>query len=290
MASLKEIKVRINSVKNTLKITSAMKLVASAKLHRAQGAIEGMLPYSENLTGIINHLLNHSEQGLSSPFIGERPVKRVAVVAISSSTSLCGGFNSNAIRLAENTLKEYAALGKDNLTLFPIGRKMVQAFASSDMCRIVDDFALIGEKPRYNEAAGLAERLMQMYLDGEVDRIELLYTHYKNMAVQVLMRETFLPVEVKTTDRDPQEEITDYLIEPAIGRLSAMLVPKALAIQIFSMLLDSSAAEHAARTFAMQQATDNGESILQELNLTYNKGRQQAITNELLDIISGQAR
>lgn len=290
MASLKEIKGRINSVKNTLKITSAMKMVASAKLHRAQTAIEGMLPYSEKLTGIINHLLNHSEQGLSSPFIGERPVERVAIVAISSSSSLCGGYNANVIRLAEKTLEEYAALGRDNLTLIPIGRKMVQAFAQTDVCHVEDSYALIGEKNRYDEASGLAGHLMKMYLNHEVDRIELLYTHYKNMAVQVLMREDFLPIEINSTDRKPQDENIDYLIEPTIGQLSDLLIPKALSMRMFSVLLDASAAEHAARTFAMQQATDNGDSLLQELNLAYNKGRQQAITNELLDIVSGQRK
>lgn len=266
-----------------------MKLVASAKLHRAQTVIENMRPYSEKLTEIVNHLLN-GVVPVSSPFIGERPTGRVAIVAISSSTSLCGGFNSNVIRLAGQTLQEYAALGSDAVTLIPIGRKMAQAFASTSACRVMEGYTLIADKPCYDDAAALAEKLMTMYLHGEIDRVELLYTHYKNMAVQVLMRETFLPIEVSVTDRDPHEEQPDYILEPSAPELAARLIPKALAMRLFTILSDSSAAEHAARTFAMQTATDNGESLLQELNLAYNKGRQQAITNELLDIISGSMR
>lgn len=296
MASLKEIKTRIGSVKNTLKITSSMKLVASAKLHRAQMAIEGMLPYSQRLEQMVSNLVASmsGEEGLSSPLAEVRPIRRVAIVCVSSSTSLCGGFNNNLIRFTQQVIDEYNHLGKNAITLVPIGRKVAQAFASTTELNLVNDFLLIGEKPAYNETSMLASMLTDMYLRGEIDRVEILYTHYKNMAVQTLTRKQFLPIEATKSDLQGEESTgtlsTDYIIEPSATELLATLLPQALAMRLYAILLDSAAAEHAARTFAMQTATDNGEELLHELNLQYNKVRQQAITNELLDIVGGQMR
>lgn len=319
MASLKEIKGRIASVKNTLKITSAMKLVASAKLHKAQMAIDGMLPYNNRLTGIINNLLRSEQTGETfvSPLLEKREVKRVALVMVSSSASLCGGFNNNLIRFIQQVIDEYQALlqKEGSIVLFPIGRKVAQAISALAHTQVVDDYLLIGEKPTYAQASELAARLTDLFLRGEIDRVELIYTHYKNMAVQVLRRESFLPVDVDAIDNqqfvdgkqaassdtdasvnNPNDNFstgvlsTDYLFEPSVGELLTSLLPQALAVRLFAMLLDSAAAEHAARTFAMQQATDNADGLLQELNLMYNKNRQQAITNELLDIVGGQMK
>jgi len=315
VASLKEIKTRIASVKNTLKITSAMKLVASAKLHKAQMAIENLLPYSQRLDGIVSNLMqadlsvDKGETGQSASSSGANllsarslvspstALKRVALVAISSSASLCGGFNNNLIRLATQTIDEYKRQGTD-LLLIPIGRKVAQALSTES------DYVSIGEKPTYAEAAALAAHLTDLYLSGQVDCVEILYTHYHNMAVQVLMRKQFLPVEVQDSKEqsislpslaEGQGEGllgggSPFILEPSAPELLSTLLPQALAMRLYAILLDSSAAEHAARTFAMQTATDNGDALLQELNLQFNKVRQQSITNELLDIVGGQMR
>ena len=310
MASLKEIKTRIASVKNTLKITSSMKLVASAKLHKAQMAIENLRPYEQRLEGMLQHLLATSdEQQTTGNHVEEKSVihtfttplsthpKRVAIVAVSSNASLCGGFNNNLIRYVEQTVKAYEeTLGEGSVILIPIGRKVAQAM-SAHHSSLITDYIEIGEKTTYAEAASLAFRLREMYLHGEVDKVEFLYTHYKNMAVQTLTREQFLPIVAIGNDEQQAEQskqdspfATEYLIEPSISELLDKLLPQALSMRLYAMLLDSSAAEHAARTFAMQTATDNGEDLLQELNLQYNKVRQQSITNELLDIMGGQMR
>ena len=292
-----------------------MKLVASAKLHKAQMAIENLLPYSQRLDGIVSNLMQadlsvgkgKTSQSASSsgtnplvtrPLISpSTALKRVALAAISSSASLCGGFNNNLIRLATQTIDEYKRQGT-GLLLIPIGRKVAQALSTES------DYVSIGEKPTYAEAAALAAHLTDLYLSGQVDRVEILYTHYHNMAVQVLMRKQFLPVEVQDSKEQSislpslakgQEEGllgggSPYILEPSAPELLSTLLPQALAMRLYAILLDSSAAEHAARTFAMQTATDNGDALLQELNLQYNKVRQQSITNELLDIVGGQMR
>lgn len=266
-----------------------MKLVASAKLHKAQTAIEGMLPYNGKLTEILNKLLN-DPQRITSPYMNERPVRRVAIVAMSSDTSLCGAFNNNVIKLTGQVIQEYLAMsGNIGIALFPIGRKMSQAFVTNESIVLQQDYADIGDTPQHSQAAALSAKLCEMFIKGEIDKVELVYTHYKNMTVQVLMRKTFLPIEIHQTEQDltAKETTSDYIIEPSLTELADELIPQALAMQIYAALLDSNAAEHAARTFAMQQATDNAETLLHELNLSYNKGRQQAITNELLDIIGG---
>ena len=356
MASLKEIKTRIASVKNTLKITSSMKLVASAKLHKAQMAIETMMPYNQHLTGIMNHLLNsESAQSFTSPLTTPREVKRVAIVTISSNASLCGAFNNNIIRFTQGIINEYEEkLGQGSILLIPIGRKVAQAMAttseqgtqsskekvqgskeedsslftlrsslSSDSSlftlrsSLITDFIDLAEHPTYAQASALSSYLTDLYLRGEIDRVEILYTHYKNMAVQELRREQYLPIDKSLRSTAVQEcrsadNSSGYdasmqagqstpshteegkrwgpILEPSLPELLANLLPQALASSMYALLLDSQAAEHAARTFAMQTATDNGDTLLQELNLQFNKVRQQSITNELLDIVGGQMR
>lgn len=308
MASLKEIKTRIGSVKNTLKITSSMKLVASAKLHRAQSAIESLLPYSQRLEEILKRVTDNLQGPIpnlplsreSTTRTGNDSTKRIALVAISSSTSLCGGFNNNLIRFAHQVIREYKEQGV-GLHLIPIGRKVAQSLDTIEGTQADNHFVTIGEKPTYAEAAALATHLTDLYLTGEVDRVEILYTHYKNMAVQTLTRKQYLPV----VENHPQDNHhapsaplhkdawggeASCILEPSASQLLADLLPQAQAMRLYAILLDSSAAEHAARTFAMQTATDNGEALLHELNLQYNKVRQQAITNELLDIVGGQMR
>ena len=286
MASLKEIKGRIGSVQSTLKITSAMKLVASTKLRRAQTAIENMLPYDRQLSTILHNFLA-SGVTVESPFTEERPVERVAVVVVASNSSLCGGFNSNIIRKADSVLADYVhKLGKDRLLVFPVGRKVAQALGKR--FDLSEDFKMIGDKPAYKQASELAEHLMNLFLQKEIDRVELIYTHYKSTSTQIVIHETFLPLALNSgSEGEESASAQDYIVEPSPEELDARLLPKTLRMKIYTILLDSNASEHAARTVAMQQATDNANELLQELNLMYNKGRQQAITSELLDIIGG---
>ncbi len=290
MASLKEIKGRIGSVQSTLKITSAMKLVASTKLRRAQAAIENMLPYDRKLNSILHDFLA-SGVTVVSPFTEKRPVERVAVVAVASNSSLCGGFNNNIIRKADSVLGKYARqLGKDFILTYPIGRKVAQSLGKCH--KLTEDYKMIGDKPAYKQASELAEHLMNLFVNKEVDRVELVYTHYKSTATQVIRHETFLPLDLNSDGRIDNKGgfMPDYIIEPSAEELVSRLLPKALRMKLYTILLDSNASEHAARTVAMQQATDNANDLLQELNLMYNKGRQQAITNELLDIIGGSLK
>ena len=194
MASLKEVKTRINSVKSTRKITSAMKMVASAKLHKAQGAIENMLPYQKKLNKILTNFLS-ADLPIESPYVQEREVKRVAIVVFSSNTSLCGAFNANVIKMMMQTIGEFRTLGQDNILIFPVGKKVDEA--AKRMGFKPQEFSpTLSDKPTYQEAAELAHRLMDLYVAGEVDRVEIIYHHFKSMGVQILLRETYLPINL----------------------------------------------------------------------------------------------
>ena len=298
MASLKEVKTRINSVKSTRKITSAMKMVASAKLHKAQGAIENMLPYQKKLNKILTNFLS-ADLPIESPYVQEREVKHVAIVVFSSNTSLCGAFNANVIKMMMQTIGEFRTLGQDNILIFPVGKKVDEA-AKRMGFKPQEVSSTLSDKPTYQDAAELAHRLMDLYVAGEVDRVEIIYHHFKSMGVQILLRETYLPINltnvVSEEDRENEEEVqeneiaNDYIIEPNAEELIASLIPTVLSQKIFTAAVDSNASEHAARTLAMQVATDNANELIQDLTKQYNKSRQQAITNELLDIVGGSMK
>ena len=295
MASLKEVKTRINSVKSTRKITTAMKMVASAKLHKAQGAIENMLPYERKLNKILTNFLS-ADLPVESPYIKAREVKRVAIVAFSSNTSLCGAFNANVIKMLLQTVGEFRTLGQDNILIFPVGKKVDEAVKRLGF-EPQETSPTLSDKPSYQEASELAHRLMEMYVSGEIDRVELIYHHFKSMGVQILLRETYLPIDltrvVDEEEKQKEEEVqggeiaNDYIIEPSAEELIANLIPTVLSQKLFTAAVDSNASEHAARTLAMQVATDNANELIQDLTKQYNKSRQQAITNELLDIVGG---
>ena len=295
MASLKEVKTRINSVKSTRKITSAMKMVASAKLHKEQGAIENMLPYERKLNKILTNFLS-ADLPVESPYIKAREVKRVAIVAFSSNTSLCGAFNANVIKMLLQTVGEFRTLGQDNILIFPVGKKVDEAVKRLGF-QPQETSPTLSDKPSYQEASELAHRLMEMYVSGEIDRVELIYHHFKSMGVQILLRETYLPIDltrvVDEEEKQKEEEVqggeiaNDYIIEPSAEELITNLIPTVLSQKLFTAAVDSNASEHAARTLAMQVATDNANELIQDLTKQYNKSRQQAITNELLDIVGG---
>ena len=283
MASLKEVKRRISTVNNTRKITSAMKMVASAKLHKAQASITNMLPYEQHLSGLLTKLLRDSDMCIwNTP---RKEVRRVALVVCSSNTSLCGGFNVTIIKHTLKWIEEHRVLGVGNLLLYPIGKKVADALQKQGFS-IQGDFQHLADKPSFNEASALAQHLMELFSKGEVDRVELLYNHFKSMASQVLTHEVYLPMPTSGTQSASNNQ-ADYILEPSREELLAMLLPKVLRLKLYTVLLDSNTSEHASRTMAMQIATDNADGLLQELTLMYNKTRQQAITSELLDIVGG---
>lgn len=285
MASLKEIKGRIGSVGGTLKITSAMKMVASAKLHKAQGAIESMLPYDRQLHKIMVSLLSGDTKVTTPLCQPHDKMKRVAIVAIASNSSLCGGYNSNVVRNTTAVLKEYGKEIGEAIDCYVIGRKLDQSLGKLKGFNHIKDYVEKGDNPTFATAQDLATRLMKDYIDGKIDRVELVYMHFKNTASQIPTREVFLPVPLqKGSD---ETSTSGYIIEPTPTEVLNELIPDALCMKIYTVMLDAQAAEHAARTVAMQTATDNANELLDELKIQYNKGRQAAITAELLDIVGG---
>ncbi|MCQ2133577.1 MAG: ATP synthase F1 subunit gamma [Bacteroidales bacterium] len=285
MASLKEIKGRIDSVKSTLKITSAMKMVASAKLHKAQNAIGNMVPYESRLREILGSLLG--TVSAAGAYTDVREVKKVALVCFASNSSLCGAFNSNAIREANKTVAQYREAGTE-ITVFSVGRRMADAMRKAGYPSPADYYEL-SSRPSYAAASQLGEDLLQGFLTGKFDRVEFVYNHFKSTASQTVIRETYLPLSLESQEGVAQVDEEKFLVEPGKQELLEELLPKVIRLKIYTVLLDTIAAEHAARTVAMQTATDNGNQLLQDLTLEYNKGRQQKITNEILDIVSGSS-
>ena len=317
MPSLKEIKNRLSSVNSTRKITSAMKMVASSKLHHAQTMIENMLPYETLLEHILKTFLA-SETDARTVLNEVRPVKRVALVVYASNSSLCGGFNANVIRLLQHVVDEYAELGKENIVVYPIGRKVAEKAVKMGL-NVAGDFTALAEKPNANDCITIARELGEKFISGEFDRVEMIYHHFKSAGSQILTRKPFLPIDIEEElKRDHERDLTsnvttkkaqeyikrkeeekkreekealplndNFLVEPDMNTVLTKLIPKYLHLMVYTALLDSIASEHAARMVAMQTATDNADEILRELNLQYNKSRQQAITNELLDIVGG---
>ena len=290
MPTLKEIKGRIGSVKSTLKITSAMKLVSSAKLRKAQVAIEAMRPYEEAMQGILASLRDSSTQ--EAGFVLERPVMegsstteassvlgKTAIVAMASNSSLCGGFNSNIIA----KVRSERCPGD---VIYSVGRKMADAMRR-DGFTSPEDLNDLVEHPAYSPAAALVEKLAHEVEEGRYARVLLVYTHFVSTARQVPVAEQLFPAVAVIPDTDRVSD-EDVLIEPGKKELLESLLPKTLKLKLYAALLDSVAAEHAARTVAMQTATDNAENLLSELTLQYNKGRQQKITAEILDLAGGQ--
>lgn len=317
MPSLKEIKNRLSSVNSTRKITSAMKMVASSKLHHAQTMIENMLPYETLLEHILKTFLA-SETDARTVLNEVRPVKRVALVVYASNSSLCGGFNANVIRLLQHVVDEYTELGKENIVVYPIGRKVAEKAVKMGL-NVAGDFTALAEKPNANDCITIARELGEKFISGEFDRVEMIYHHFKSAGSQILTRKPFLPIDIEEElKRDHERDLTsnvttkkaqeyikrkeeekkreekeavplndNFLVEPDMNTVLTKLIPKYLHLMVYTALLDSIASEHAARMVAMQTATDNADEILRELNLQYNKSRQQAITSELLDIVGG---
>lgn len=275
MASLREIKDRIASVRSTLKITSAMKLVASSKLHKAQKAIEGLRPYESSFKEILSELESPSVE------LSQKGSKDcVAIVAIASNSSLCGAFNVNAIKAAMQEANEYASV-----KFFPIGKKMLDAVKKSgyEYEDVQQDFI---SHPSYEQNAAFAHALIDRFQAGEFSKIILVFNAFVSISTQRAHSEQFLPYEWSASEAQ-QQDFQKYIYEPDASEIARRLLPQLLCLQFHAAILDSVAAEQAARTIAMQTATDNAERLLAELSLEYNKGRQQKITNEILDLVGG---
>ena len=282
--NLKEIKQRIQSVKSTQKITSAMKLVSAAKLRRAQNAIENMRPYQQKLDEIFSEFLSN-KGALQTPYTAVREPKKVAIIAVSSDSSLCGGFNANIIREAKLVVDKYLASGVE-IEFLPVGKKIADAWRKMGY----EENSALKEQAAaasYKVVSEVAYSLMERFAAGELDRIEIVYTHFYSAAKQAPVKELFLPIDVDSVA--VSDNVHDYIVEPSPEALLRELLPRVIVLRLFTALLDSTAAEHAARMVAMQVATDNADDLIEELVREYNKGRQQAITNELLDIVAGSA-
>lgn len=289
MASLKEVKTRIASVNSTRKITSAMKMVASSKLHRAQQAIESMRPYERQLTRIMSTFVGSMEGEVDTAYAAQRDVKRVVIVLFTSNSSLCGGYNANAVKAFVKKVEEYRSRNIEIRRVYAMGKKAAEAVGKLKNFDLVDKSALL-DHPSYQEAAKVASELMDLYVKGDIDEVDLIYHHFKSAGTQILTTETFLPIDLHTdSTEEGATNNLNFIVEPSIGDIVNQLIPKSLHLRLYTALLDSLASEHAARVIAMQVATDNADDLLRELTLTYNKTRQQAITNELLDIAGGSA-
>lgn len=279
MASLKEIKERINSVKSTLKITSAMKLMSSAKYHKFSSMMVPLKEYRDELQSCLNEL-----GAVGGDFLKreEKDSARCCVVAISSNSSLCGGFNTNIIKKAKETLAESG----ENPACFFIGKKMCEAMAKSGF-RSEKELNRLTERPNYKDAAELADILIDGYLSGQYSCVKLVYTHCRTTAHHECVVEEYLPCTVESGARSEVDILDRYFIEPDVEGFEKELLSKLLHLHVYTMLLDSCQSEHAARMIAMQTATDNGDNMLSELTLEYNKSRQAKITAEILDLAGG---
>lgn len=280
MANLKEIRNRIASIGSTMKITSAMKMVSAAKLKKAQDAITNMRPYSNKLTELLQNFSASLDGDNGSPYATQREVKKVLLVAITSNRGLCGAFNSNIVKETRNIVeKQY--YGKE-VEIYAIGKKGYEVLRK--YLPIYKNNTHVFDNLNFEDTAIIAEEIMQTYLSGQFDKIELVYNHFKNAGNQIPTQETFLPLRpLSNSDAAP----SDYIFEPNKETIVKTLIPKSLKTQLYKALRDSFAAEHGARMTAMHKATDNASDLKAELTLNYNKARQAAITGEILEIVGG---
>ena len=281
MANLKEIRNRISSVSSTMQITSAMKMVSAAKLKKAQDAITAMRPYSNKLTELLQSLSATLDEDSGSKYSVEREVNNVLVVAITSNRGLCGAFNSNIIKQTNALINDVYA--DKNVSVLAIGKKSNDAFAKQD--RVIANKSEVFDDLTFDNVAEIAEMIMEKFVEGDYDKVELVYNSFKNAATQIVMTEQYLPI-VPIEGEDTHTNL-DYIFEPSKQEIVETLIPKSLKTQLFKGIRDSFASEHGARMTAMHKATDNATELRDQLKLTYNKARQAAITNEILEIVGG---
>ena len=278
MANLKEIRNRISSVSSTMQITSAMKMVSAAKLKKAQDAITAMRPYSDRLTQMLVNL--SSSVDFENVYLSPRKVKNKLIVCVTSNRGLCGAFNSNVIKKCT----EIANSSDENISFLCIGKKGADILSKN--YNVVQTNNEIFDDLTFENISAIAEKLMSMFLDKEFDSVQIVYNKFKNAATQIVIQEQYLPIENNGSENDLKES-SDYIFEPSQVEIISELIPKSLKTQLYKSVRDSYASEHGARMTAMHKATDNATELRDQLKLTYNKARQAAITNEILEIVGG---
>ena len=286
MANLKDLRTRINSVKSTRQITSAMKMVAAAKLRKAQNRIVQLRPYSNKLHKLISTLSNNLNEEEGNNYSTVRDEEKILIILVTSNRGLCGSFNSvaikNAINLADNIYK--SQLNKGNVHFLAIGKKGAE-YLKRKKYNLIDSKNELFDSLSFDTIAPLAENIMNQFINEKYDKIELVYNQFKNAAVQNITTEQFLPVVIN--EEEEGKHLSFYIFEPDKERIIKELIPKSLKIQFYKTIVDSFVAENGARMTAMHKATDNATELIRDLNLEYNKARQNAITKELLDIVGG---
>ena len=280
MSGLKEIRNRISSVSSTMQITNAMKMVSAAKLKKAQDSITATLPYSNKLSELVKNISASIDSVDSNPLFVSREVRKTLIIVITSNKGLCGGFNSNVIKEVYNISSEYGSNKPDLLT---IGKKGYDILKKK--FNVISSHNDLFEQFSYLNVKSIASKIMQLYIDEKYDEVLLVYNHFKNAATQIIIKEQFLPIS-ENTDNNVSTS-GDYIFEPNREKILEELIPKTLSIQLFKSISDSIAGEHGARMTAMHKATDNASELRDQLKLTYNKARQTAITNEILEIVGG---
>jgi F-type H+-transporting ATPase subunit gamma len=280
MANLKEIRNRITSVSSTMQITSAMKMVSAAKLKKAQDAITAMRPYAEKLTELLQNVSATLEGDAGGEFTSQREINKVLLVVITSNRGLCGAFNTNVIKQAKVIAENYAGKQVD---VFAIGKKGNDVLRKTNS--VIDNKSEVFDALTFDNVAKIANVLTEKFTSGEYDKIELVYNQFKNAATQIVQTEQFLPLAPIVSDVPVSSG--DYLFEPSKEEIVLTLIPKSLKTQLYKAVRDSFASEHGARMTAMHKATDNATELRNQLKLTYNKARQAAITNEILEIVGG---
>jgi F-type H+-transporting ATPase subunit gamma len=286
--ALKEVRNRIKSVQSTQQITKAMKMVSAAKLRRAQDAITQMRPYAQKLQEMLSNIVSNSDGDVNMALAAERPVENVMIIVVTSDRGLCGGYNSNLIKLAKQVIEEkYAAqAAKGKVQILPIGKKGYENFTKGGF-KVVNQYWDIFTGLSFDKVQTAAKHAMDAFANKEVDAVELIYSEFKNAATQRFVAEQFLPVS-KVAKTEGQKN-ADFIFEPDKNVLIAELMPKILNTQLFKATLDANASEHGARMTAMDKASDNANELLKSLKISYNRARQAAITTELTEIVSGAA-
>lgn len=285
MANLKELRTRISSVKTTRQVTSAMKMVAAAKLRKAQNAIEKVHPYALKIHSMLANLLFASNAGdLENPFLNKRDSQKILLIVVTSNRGLCGAFNSNVEKKSIEIIENYINNGIDpeNVFIYNFGKKGQEALKRKNFNIAETNFDIFDDLT-YNNVTQVSKKLIDFYVNGTYDKIEIVYNSFKNAATQIITKEQFLPVAIPEDD----DFNVEYVYEPDYEAILNKLIPEALTMQIFKALLDSFTAEHGARMTAMHKATDNASDLINELTLSYNKARQAAITNEIIEIVGG---
>jgi F-type H+-transporting ATPase subunit gamma len=291
MANLKEVRNRIASVNSTQQITKAMKMVSAAKLKRATNAIVQLRPYATKLKDMLANLSASIEDG-ASPFLQEREPVRVLIVVVSSNRGLAGAFNTNAIKMANNLIADKYSdqFAAGNVSIVAIGRKAQDYFQKRSF-NVIGDNNEVYTDLNFINVSKITERIMEGFINGDYDRVEIVYNHFKNAAMQMLVTEQLLPVPKAEGEQNTKSaaDQTDYILEPSQKAIVEQLIPKNIKIQLYRAVLDSNASEHGARMTAMDKATENAGELLKALKLAYNQARQAAITTELSEIVSGAA-